>query len=805
MKDILIGVALVVAVAAAYGATARHDFVNFDDPAYIYLNDHVTSGLTWANVAWAFTTRTEGNWHPLTWLSHMVDAQLFGVRENGHYRVNEQSYINAHHLVSVGLHAASAVLLFRLLRRMTAAVPARPSLGGGVLARQSSSGGVWPSAFVAALFALHPLHVESVAWVAERKDVLSTLLGLVTLLFYVRYARHPSVARYVPVFAFLALGLMAKPMLVTLPFVMLLLDYWPLGRFGYQAGEVRVPRRRSAVAEPALSGRADVAYPAGVAKKGTAGLPAFEAPGTAGGEFTGGNIPRRCRGLTWHTMGRLVLEKLPLFALVMASSIVTYIVQKQSGAMKFLEHLPFLTRLANALETCVAYLWSTVWPAGLAVFYPYVERPLWQGAAAGVLLAAVTALVVWQRRRRPYLAVGWFWYLGMLVPVIGLVQVGKQAMADRYTYLPLVGIFIAVAWGAADLLAGWRHRAKVLIPVAAAVLVACGIMTIRQANYWADSETIYRRAIDVAPHNALVHGNLGSELVIQGRYSEAVSQYLEALQLTPDDPPLLSNLGYALANLNRLDEAIVEYRKALGLDPDYKAAHNNLGLALFGQGKMAEAAYHYREVLRQSPDDVDAHLSLGGAYVSLGRLDEAVWECREAIRLNPNHPRAHNNLGSAYLGLNRIQEAFAEFTTAVRLDPAFPNAYLNLGLASEKLGRPADAVRCLEAALRLQPDWPDALARLARLRAMSADPAVRNGPQAVALAEKACAITRRQNPVCLDALAGAYAEVGRFPEAVRAAREALPLAQVRNRPELVQEIEAGLKCYEAGQPYRLGK
>ncbi len=489
----------------------------------------------------------------------------------------------------------------------------------------------------------------------------------------------------------------------------------------------------------------------------------------------------------------------------MASSIVTYIVQKQSGAMKFLEHLPFLTRLANALETCVAYLWSTVWPAGLAVFYPYVERPLWQGAAAGVLLAAVTALVVWQRRRRPYLAVGWFWYLGMLVPVIGLVQVGKQAMADRYTYLPLIGIFVAVAWLAADLLAGWRHRAKVLIPVAAAVLVACGIMTVRQANYWADSETIYRRAIDVAPHNALVHGNLGSELVIQGRYSEAVSEYLEALQVAPDDPSLLSNLGYALASLGRLDEAIVEYRKALGLDPDYKAAHNNLGLALFGQGKMAEAAYHYREVLRQSPDDVDAHLSLGGAYVSLGRLDEAVWECREAIRLNPNHPRAHNNLGSAYLGLNRIQEAFAEFTTAVRLDPAFPNAYLNLGLASEKLGRPADAVRCLEVALRLQPDWPDVLARLARLRAMSADPAVRNGPQAVALAEKACAITRRQNPVCLDALAGAYAEVGRFPEAVRAAREALPLAQVRNRPELVQEIEAGLKSYEAGQPYRLGK
>jgi len=377
-RDIGICVCLAVATVAVYWPVGGYDFTNFDDPGYVSENPHVLAGLTWEGVRWAFTNAQEANWHPLTWLSHMLDCQLFGPSAG------------RHHLVNVGLHALSILLLFLVLARMT--------------------GRRWPSAMVAALFALHPLHVESVAWISERKDVLSALFWMLTMGAYVLYAERPSVIRYLPVFVFLALGLMAKPMLVTLPFVLLLLDFWPLGRL-----------------------------------KGAAA--------------TG----KEASGFPWRRAGRLVLEKAPLLVLAAAASGVAYLVQQKIGAMEFGARVPWTGRLANAVMAYVTYLVKAVWPGGLAVFYPYDEHlPAWEVGLASAALAAVTALVVWQGRRRPYLAVGWFWYVGTLVPVIGLVQVGGHAMADRYTYIPLIGIFVAAAWGAADLTAAWPGRKALL-------------------------------------------------------------------------------------------------------------------------------------------------------------------------------------------------------------------------------------------------------------------------------------------------------------------------------------------------------
>ncbi len=417
--------ALVAAVVIVYGATISFDFVGCDDPDYVTANVHVMNGLSLDGVRWAFTAFDQGNWHPLTWLSHMLDATLFPKDMPGQ--------AGWHHLTNLLLHAANTVLLFLVLKRLTQAH--------------------WPSAMVAALFALHPLHVESVAWVAERKDVLSTFLGLLAMAAYARYVERPSVSRYLPIFFLLALGLMAKPMLVTLPFVMLLLDYWPLERLG-RGRPLRLP----------------------------------------------------------------ILEKLPLLALAAASSVVTFFAQQSSGAVMGLQDCPFSLRLGNAMFSYVMYLWKMVWPQDLALLYAFpFNLPLWYALASAAAVAAVTALVIWQTRRRPYLAVGWFWYLGMLVPVIGLVQIGAQARADRYTYLPLVGIFIMVAWGAADLLAFWRRRWMVLAPAAIAVLAACGWLASRQVAVWADTGTLFRHAIASGAELASAHYSLGDSLREQGR------------------------------------------------------------------------------------------------------------------------------------------------------------------------------------------------------------------------------------------------------------------------------------------------
>jgi Flp pilus assembly protein TadD len=550
----------------------HHDFVNFDDDDYVTANPVVLRGLTWHGVAWAFTTEHAVNWHPLTWLSHMLDVQLYGLDAG------------AHHLTNLLFHIGNTLLLFGLLHRMT-----------GALGR---------SAFVAGLFAVHPLHVESVAWVAERKDVLSTLFWMLTLWAYIEYVKRPDLRqssrrRYAAVLLFFALGLMAKQMLVTLPLVLLLLDFWPLGRVGI------------------------------------------------GPNPAGGWAPARDG---WATAGRLVWEKLPLLALAAASSIATFVIHQRGGAVIILSAIPLQLRIENALVSYVVYIGKMLWPAGLAVLYPYPQSlSAWSVAVAFVTLTGISVAVIWAAPRRPYLPVGWFWYLGTLVPVIGLIQVGDQAIADRYTYIPLIGLFIIVAWGVPDLLVRWPLRRvvlpKIALPAAAClVILACAITARGQLEYWEDSTTLWTHTLAVTTRNNIAHNNLGATLADQGKTDEAIAHYSEALRIKSDYADAHNNLGVALADQGKLDEAIAHYSEALRIKPGYSDAHSNLGIALADQGNLDEAIAQFTEALRINPDSAKAHNNLGVALASQGKLDEAIAQFTEALQVKPDYADARNNL-----------------------------------------------------------------------------------------------------------------------------------------------------------------
>ena len=588
--------ALAVVTLAVYAQVAGHGFVSYDDPDYVSGNPYVRAGLTRAGLSWALTTGHAGNWHPLTWLSHMLDCQLFGLRPG------------AHHLTNVLLHTANALLLLVLLRGM--------------------SGALWPSAAVASFFALHPLHVESVAWVSERKDVLSTFFWMLTLLAYWRYTRRPSPGRYLPVLVLLALGLMAKPMLVTLPFVMLLLDVWPLGRLPLAAPEGRdTPSvERSALrqeARPSSDPRArKVRRPA---------------------------APPRARGgrAAWRTGLRLVLEKVPFVGLAAASSVVTFAVQLRGGAVAPVDALPFAARVANALVACAAYLGKMIYPVGLVIFYPHVPLPAWQVVGAGLALAAGSWLVIRLAPRRPWLLVGWLWYVVTLLPVLGLVQVGDQAMADRYTYVPLIGPFIMLAWSAAEV-ARRRPACRSMVAASAGILLAgCAAATGLQLRYWRSSMTLFEHAVEVIPDNYVAQLSLGNALAERGRLDDAIAHYLAALRVKPDLAKAHGNLGVILARQGKLDEAVAQYAEALRLNPDLPETHNNLGAALADRGRLEEAIAHYERALRLKPDYPDAHTNLGMALAAQGNIDLAIAHYTEALRLDPDHPGARLNLSRA--------------------------------------------------------------------------------------------------------------------------------------------------------------
>jgi tetratricopeptide (TPR) repeat protein len=585
-----------------YAQVWQHDFVSFDDPQYVTENVHVKAGLTWAGVRWAFTTGEVGNWHPLTWISHMLDVQLFGVRPG------------PHHLTSLVLHVVNSLLLFGVLWRLT--------------------GAQYRSAFVAALFALHPMHVESVAWISERKDVLSTFFWFLGVWAYTDYVREKKWTRYALVLLCLTLGLMSKPMLVTFPFALLLLDYWPLQR------------------------RLDA---------------------------------------------RLIVEKIPLFALVAASSVVTFLAQSRSGAVSALAALPLTSRVANAAIAYVGYIRKIVWPTQLAVLYPYSRDFGWRLGVAVVLLIAVTILAISARRHR-YVLVGWLWYLGTLVPVIGIVQVGIQSMADRYTYVPSIGLFIIVAWGVPDLLVALPWRRSALLAAAAVVISACALTARAQVQYWKDSLTLWEHAAGVTPRDAHVETALGSVLSEKGNVAEATAMFMDALELEPSFAEAHNKLGVALADQGHVAEAIPQYEAAIRFKPSLAEAHYNLGNALAAQAKLDEAIAQYHDALRLRPDDAATHNGLGSALDDQGRLDDAIAEYQQSIQLNPQFADAHNNLGAARAKQGRVDDAIAEFLEALKLNPKQADAHYNVAVMLNQKGRTTEAVQHLEEALRLKPN-----------------------------------------------------------------------------------------------------
>jgi tetratricopeptide (TPR) repeat protein len=632
MLEVLITLFLIVAILAVFWPVKNFRFLNLDDEGYVTDNPQVLNGLSFKGVIWAFTTIHSSNWHPLTWLSHMLDIELYGLNPGGH------------HLTNLLFHIANILLLFFILKQMT--------------------GAPWRSGFVAALFALHPLHVESVAWVAERKDVLSTFFWMLTIGAYVHYVHQTSLRRYLLVFLSFTLGLMSKPMLVTLPFVLLLLDYWPLGRFQMASSrDIRISHIKT------WSNSAN-------------GMP---------------------------VLLRLVWEKVPLFVLVIASCLLTVMAQQKGGAVASLEALSLEIRMANALISYISYIGKMIWPSRLAIQYPYPERVLlWQVAGAGLFLLGVSVLVIRELRRRPYLLVGWLWYLGTLVPVIGLVQVGSQAMADRYTYVPLIGLFIIMIWGISDLSAGWRHK-RILLPASAVLLVSIlSILTRIQLQHWYNGVTLFRHSLDVTINNYLSHNGYGVALAAQGKNEEAVAHYKEALRIKPYFADTHSNLGNALVRQGKYQEAIDHFTKALRLRPDFAKAHNGLGVALARQGKYEQAMTHYEEALRIKSDYAEARNNLGITLAQQGKIQEAIIQYLQALQIKPAYADAHYNLGNLLARQGKFQEAITHFIEVTKIKPGDAEVHYNIGAAFTEQGKPREAIYHYSQALRIKPDFAQA-------------------------------------------------------------------------------------------------
>jgi protein O-mannosyl-transferase len=601
-------VGLVILTWAVFIQTLRYDFVNYDDPSYVYQNTRITSGIDFANVAWAFTHVHSQNWHPLTTITHMLDCQLHGLKAGWH------------HFTNVLLHCIAVVLLFVALQRMT--------------------GALWRSAFVSAVFAVHPLHVESVAWIAERKDVLSALFFMLTLLAYLHYTRAPSIGRYLTVGVVFTLGLMSKPMLITVPFILLLLDYWPLGRF------------------------------------------------------------QAHRSNTRRQVSQLVVEKIPLIALSAVSSIVTFLAQR--GAIGWTEQLPVPARISNALVAYVVYIRQMFWPAGLAVFYPHPESrlPIWEISLAALVLVGITTAAFVFRKKAPYFVTGWLWYLGMLVPVIGLVQVGWQGHADRYAYLPQIGLYVAVTWAVTDLVRSWRFQR---IALGAAALIVIGALSWRswlQTSYWRDSETLFTHALAVTTNNDVA----------------------------------LNNLGIIFLDKGQLDDAISKLQAAIDLRPENAPAHDNLAKALLKKGLASEAMVHYRKFLEIEPGNVEARNTLGTALIQQGKVREAVDQWQDALAIQPENGNAASNLAWV-------------FATC-----------------------PEDSIR--------------------------------DGTRAAELGERAFRISGGKIPMIYKVLAAAYAENGRFAEAVETAQRGAELATVSGNSSLAAELESNIALYQSGRPLR---
>ena len=575
-----------------FGQTVWHDFINYDDPRYVYENTKITGGLSISGILWAFTHVHSLNWHPLTTISHMLDSQLYGLKAGWH------------HFTNVLLHTLATILLFLALQQMSEG--------------PNRTGSIWRSAFVAALFAIHPLRVESVAWIAERKDVLSGVFFMLILLAYTCYVRLPRITRYLLVLFLFACGLMCKPMLVTLPFVLLLLDYWPLDRI---------------------------------------------------------------KGQSW----KRVAEKIPLIALSAVSSVITFLVQK--GAVGRTEELPILERINNAVVSYVLYVWQMLWPVDLAVFYPHPENrlPLWEIISCFLVLICITVTAIAVRKQRPYLLTGWLWYLGMLVPVIGLVQVGWQGRADRYTYLPQIGLYIAATWAVADWTALYRHQRTILSTAAIIVIAALSARAWVQTSYWRDNETLFRHALAVTVNNDVAENNLGIVFLVRGKVDEAISLLQSAVDLRPDNSPAHENLAKALLQKGRVADALIHYRKLLELQPDNMEVHNIVGTVLVQQGRVQEGVEEWQKVLSVEPDNGNAMSNL--AWIFATSPDQSIRNGSKAVSLADQAVRISR--GRIAILFRTLAAAYAEngqFWDAIQTAQrgiALANSQGNSGLASE--------------------------------------------------------------------------------------------------------------------------
>lgn len=825
-KLLLVCALLTIATLVTYSSILGNDFINYDDPDYVTANDVVKNGLRWEGIKWAFTTGHASNWHPMTWLSHMLDITLFGLKPWGH------------HLTNLLLHTINTILLFLLLRQMT--------------------GALWRSAVVAALFALHPLHVESVAWVAERKDLLSALFGILTLIAYVRYVdkakgQSPNAKTwYGAALGLFACGLMSKPMLVTWPFVLLLLDVWPLERI-----------ERSAC-----------------------------------------NVQR-------STVKRLVTEKLPFLALVVASCVITVLVQAKGGAVTTAINLPLSDRLENAVASYLKYLGKTIWPTNLAIFYPHPETrypiseqwPWWAIAGALACLIGFSALAFRQRRQQPYLATGWFWYVGTLVPVIGIVQVGTQALADRYTYIPLIGIFIAGVWGWHKLTTRFSAQLFISPTLAIMIVFACAFLSQKQITHWQNSFTIFQHTVAVTRHNAPAQSNLGTEYVKRGEVEEGIKHFKAALEADPHFADAAYSLGLVEQNRGNLASAADYYQDAIRRRPDHVNSQHNLGAVLWLQGQTREAELQFRETLRLNPNHLEANANLGNLLLGLrkpaesqpylltalqlkpgypqallglalsykmqGQLVQAAEQFRQIIAVEPGNLEAVLNLGVALVGLSQTNEAVPYFnqvtqtkpqlfeellqtaktlaaqgrmeaaldqvTAAACLKPDNVNAvellaqfqaqtgrlgdakrnfervlalspraetYYYLGIVHALQGNAAGAATNLQQAIELKPDYLAALNELAWLFATHPDEKIRNGSRAVELAERTCKIAGDTVARYWGTLDAAYAEAGQFQEAIQTAEKTRKLALEKNQSEVAEAAAARLLLYTQSKPYR---
>ena len=733
---------LTVIIWIVYAQTRHYEFVNYDDNQFVFGNATVIHGLTLKGIASAFRAHGMDNWIPLATLSHMLDCQFYGLNAG------------AHHLTNVLLHVATTILLFLMLRQMTATL--------------------WRSAFVAALFAIHPLGVESVAWVTERKDILSGLFFMLTLWSYMCYVRQRSpFIWYSVTLLFAALGLMSKPMLVTLPFVLLLLDYWPLQRF-----------------------------------------------------------------LAGETFQKLFLEKIPSLLLSIAACIVTFVMQQKTGAVKNLATVPIPVRIENTFVSYARYLGKIFCPDNLAVLYPRHEQwPVLLVIFLAALFVVICIAAFALRKKFPYAFIGWFWFAGMLVPVIGLVQVGEQAMADRYVYLPQIGLYMLLAWLLADLTLQLPHRHLILGSLSAVIFVALICRAHAQVSYWQNSETLwahtlactsdnliahynygnallqkgdvndaineYHEALKIDPQNAVARNNLGTALLQKGQTNNAIAEYLQAIQ---DDPGYILahvNLGNQLLPKGQVDEAIAQYREALKIDPADPAALHNLGNALLQKGEVDEAITQYQEEIKINPDYALAYYNLGNARAQKGQMDSAIDEYQEALKLDPAYALAHANLGNTLYQKGRVDEALSQYQQALNIDPGDAAVHNNLAAALLQKGRVDEAAVQFEAALKIHPenvDYQNALAHAMWILAISAE--LQNGSNTVALAQEANQLTSGANPVILRVLAAAYAQSGHFPEAMQTAQQALALARQQHITPLIAALQHDIVLYRAGSPIR---